>query len=75
MKLLILSMLGVSLLLLIPQQKTPFAAVNPNCLAFSFEGRVNGGEEYTHELGGWIEGSVVTGAKKVGLGAPNPAPR
>jgi hypothetical protein len=51
MKLLILCMLGVSLLLLIPQQKTPFAAVNPNCLAFSFEGRVNGGEEYTHELG------------------------
>lgn len=47
-------MLGVSLLLPVLQQKTPSAAVTPNCLAFSFEGRVDGGEEYTHELGGGL---------------------
>lgn len=66
MKLLILCMLGVSLLFLIPQQKTSFAAVNPDCLAFSFEGRVNGGEEYTHELGGGLRARLLPGGKKWG---------
>ena len=28
--------------------------MTPACLEFSFEGRVNGGEEYTHELGGGL---------------------
>ncbi len=61
-----LCLLGVSLLLPIPQQKTPFATVNPNCLSFSFEGRVNGGEEYTHELGGGLRIRLLPGQKKWG---------
>jgi hypothetical protein len=43
---LIFSFLGSS-----HQQKPTTAAVTPTCHEFSFEGRVNGGEDYSHELG------------------------
>ena len=52
----VICFLSVSFLASNQQQKPISAAVAPTCHVFSFEGRVNGGEEYSHELGGglWI---------------------
>jgi len=38
----------------------------PNCLTFSFEGRLNGGEEYIHELGGGLRVRLLPVQKKWG---------
>jgi hypothetical protein len=54
MKFLVICCLSVSVWASSQQQKTPPAAVAPDCLEFSLEGRVNGGEEYSHELGGGL---------------------
>jgi len=54
MRFLVICFLSVSVLALGQQQKTPPAAITPDCLEFSLEGRVNGGEEYSHELGGGL---------------------
>jgi hypothetical protein len=52
----IICLLFVSSLTWSRQHKPTPAAVIPACHEFSFEGRVNGGEEYSHELGAglWI---------------------
>jgi hypothetical protein len=54
MKFLVICSLSVSVCASSQQQKTPPVAVAPDCLEFSLEGRVNGGEEYSHELGGGL---------------------
>jgi hypothetical protein len=54
MRFLVICLSGVCVLASSQQQKTPPATMTPACLGFSFEGRVNGGEEYTHELGGGL---------------------
>jgi hypothetical protein len=56
MRHLIICLLIVSFLPPSQQQKPTPAAVTPACHEFSIEGRVKGGEEYSHELGGglWI---------------------
>ena len=54
MRFLIICVLGVFALASSQQPNTPPAATSPDCLEFSFEGRVNGGEEYSHELGGGL---------------------
>jgi hypothetical protein len=47
--------LGVFVLASSQQQKPTPAAVTPTCHEFSFEGRVNGGKEFSHELGGGLK--------------------
>jgi hypothetical protein len=56
MRHLVICLLIVSFLPSRQQERTTPAAVTPPCREFSFEGRVNGGEEYSRELGGslWI---------------------
>jgi hypothetical protein len=54
MRFLVVCFLSVSVLASSQQQKAPPAAITPDCLEFSLEGRVNGGEEYSHELGGGL---------------------
>jgi len=52
-----------------PQEPTPVTFTR-TCHEFSFEGRVNGGEEYSHELGGglWIDLFPSRGPKNVNWG-------
>jgi hypothetical protein len=54
MRILVVAFLIVSFLPSSQQQEPTRAAVIPTCHEFSFEGRVNGGEEYSHELGGGL---------------------
>jgi hypothetical protein len=54
MRLFLIGLFIVSFLLSSPQQNPSSAAVTPSCHEYSFEGRVNGGEEYSHELGGGL---------------------
>jgi hypothetical protein len=61
----ILCLFGTALLL-VPQQMIQTPAITPGCLTFSFEGRVNGGEEYTRELGGGLRIRLLPVQKKWG---------
>jgi hypothetical protein len=51
----VICFLAVSALAPSQQQKSRPAAINASCHEFSFEGRVNGGEEYSRELGGGLK--------------------
>jgi hypothetical protein len=59
MRLFVIGLLIVSFLPSSEQQNPSSAAVTPTCHEFSFEGRVNGGEEYSHELGGGLSIHLV----------------
>jgi len=59
-------LLGIAFLLSVPQQSIQTSSITPGCLTFSFEGRVNGGEEYTRELGGGLRVRLLPGQKKWG---------
>ena len=61
----ILCLFGTALLL-VPQQMIQTPAITPGCLTFSLEGRVNGGQEYTRELGGGLRVRLLPGQKKWG---------
>jgi hypothetical protein len=54
MRLFVVGLLFVSFLPSSQQQNPSSAAATPTCHEFSFEGRVNGGEEYSRELGGGL---------------------
>lgn len=54
MRFFVISLLFISFLPFKQQQEPTPAAVTGTCHGFSFEGRVNGGAEYSHELGGGL---------------------
>lgn len=66
MRFLVICFLSVSVLASSQQQKTPPPAIAPDCLEFSLEGRVNGGEEYSHELGGGLRIRLLPSKEKWG---------
>jgi hypothetical protein len=66
MRLLVIGLLIVSFLPSSQQQKPTPAAITPTCHEFSFEGRVNGGEEYSHELGGGLKIRLLPSKKNWG---------
>ena len=70
MRPMVICFLIVSFLASSQQQKPTPAAVTPACHEFSFEGRVSGGEEYSHELGGglWIHLSPSLASKNENWG-------
>jgi hypothetical protein len=66
MRLLVIGLLIVSFLPSSQQQKPTPAAVTSTCHESSFEGRVNGGEEYSHELGGGLKIRLLPSKKNWG---------
>lgn len=66
MRFLILGYLGVSVVASIQQQQMPLPVVEPACGEFSFEGRVNGSDEYASALGEGLRFRLVATGKNAG---------
>ena len=54
MKFLAICLLGIFVLPLVRPQKTQRSSPGPACHQFAFDGRISGGGEYSHELGGGL---------------------
>lgn len=54
MKFVAICLLGIFVLLSVRLQKTKPSSPSSACHEFAFDGRISGGEEYSHELGGGL---------------------